>query len=220
MEQEKEMSEERNGKTGLHLALADRFGDHRVSSVPILEGCFPLLLIDLELSSPVTVLMTDGLSDYRMEVPDKLKGREYNELYFCLPSYWDWQDPENPNVNWVFHWIRKLASYAVEKGAWFGPGHTIPSGKNLEPFSPVQQQNHLILTDPILLKDHLAPITLGDKTIYFLAVIPIFKDEMNCKQAHGTFKLLQKFNNAGVNEKLDDFRSSVMKGKWRFFPRP
>jgi hypothetical protein len=76
------------------------------------------------------------------------------------------------------------------------------------------------LTEPILLADQLTPLRLGDRTIYFLAVIPVFKDEMDYKQARGTFKLLQKFNAAGVTEKLDDYRPSSLKGKWRFFPGP
>jgi len=32
------------------------------------------------LKSPVTVIVTNGLSDYKMPVPEKWEGREYNEL--------------------------------------------------------------------------------------------------------------------------------------------
>ena len=75
----------------LKHALQDRFGDHRVSEIPVKEGEIPLLIMDLELKTPVTVIMTNGLSDYKMPVPEKLEGEEYNELYFCLPSYWEWE---------------------------------------------------------------------------------------------------------------------------------
>ena len=52
------------------------------------------------------------------------------------------------------------------------------------------------------------------KTINFLAIIPIFKDEMDYKQHKSTFKFVQKMDNAGTTEKLDDFRSSVLKRRW------
>jgi hypothetical protein len=100
--------------TALHQALAARFGEHRVQALPSVEGEIPLLLLDLELASPVTVLMTNGLSDYKMPVPERLDDRNFNEIYFCLPSYWEWEDTDNPQMNWVFPWIKRLAKYVVD----------------------------------------------------------------------------------------------------------
>lgn len=206
-------------KSELQIALEKRFGEHRVSQVPSSQSEFPLLILDFELNSPVTILMTNGLSDYKMPVPEKYAGREYNELYFCLPSYWEWDAVDNPNMNWVFPWLRKMAKYVQENNTWFGHGHTLPNGKEKLPFSPLMKQNHLFLCDPILLDKELSTIEINGKTVNFLAVLPIFEDEMDYKQARGAFKLLQKLNLAGVTEKLDDFRSSVLKSKWRFIRR-
>jgi hypothetical protein len=203
-------------KSELQIKLEQRLGEHRISKVPNKEEEFPLLRIELELSSPVTILMTDGLSNYKMPVPDKYLGREFNELYFCLPSYWDWDNSENPNSMWIYTWIRKMAKYVIENETWFGVGHSVPSGKELLPFSPIMKQNHFFLSDPILLEQELEPIVFVDRTVYFLAIIPIFKDEMDYKQARGAFKFLQKLNTANVTEKLDDYRSTVLKSKWRF----
>jgi hypothetical protein len=201
--------------TALHLELAKRFGEHRVAELPTLEGEMPLLILELESNSPVTVIMTNGLSDYSMPVPERYKGREFNELYFCLPSYWDWQALDNPTMNWIYTWIQKMAKYVTEKATWYGHGHTIPTGKELHPISETMKQNHFILLDPILLEYEFQPIQLSDKEINFLSVVPIYSDEMDYKQARGTYKFLQKLNNAGVNERLDDYRSTVLKSKWR-----
>lgn len=201
----------------LKEALIKRFGKHRVMDVPVAAGEMPLLALDLESRSPVTVILTNGLSDYRMPVPDKLKGREYNELCFCLPSYWEWEDLENPNMNWIFPWLQKLSRHVVEKQTWFGHGHTIPNGKDLAPLSPAMRQNHLILSDPVLLENELKPISIGEKEVNFLAIIPIFPDEMDFKQAKGTFKFFVRMSNKGVNELLDDYRTTIMRGKWRIF---
>lgn len=203
--------------TSLHQELINRFGEHRVAELPILEGEIPLLVLELESSSPVTLIMTNGLSDYSMPVPEKYIGREYNELYFCLPSYWDWQALENPSMNWIYPWIRKMAKHVVDKSTWFGHGHTIPAGKELSPLSESMKQDHFILLDPILLENELTPLQLNEKLIHFLAIVPIFKNEMEYKQAKGTYKFLRKLNTIGVTEKLDDYRGSVLNSKWMFW---
>ncbi len=195
-------------------AFIDRFGEHRVSDAPFFEGV-PLLVLDLELKSPVTVIVTNGLRDYKMPVPEKWEDRTYNELYFCLPSYWEWEDVNNPNTNWVFEWIQRLAKHVVEKETWYGHGHTIPCGKDPQPLSNTMKQNYFFLSDPMLLEDEMAPIIVDGKKVNFLGVIPIFKSEMDYKQHKGPFKFVQKLVNKGVTEKLDDFRSSVLKNKWR-----
>lgn len=196
-------------------ALENRFGQHRVHELETAEGEIPLLMLDLELKTPVTVLMTNGLSEYKMPVPEKMEGFEYNELYFCLPSYWEWEDRSNPSMSWVFDWIQKLAKYVIEKETWFGHGHTLPTGIEMEPLSPTMKQNHIILLSPILLEDELTELKVGDKTVNFLAIVPIFPDEMDYKQGKGTFKFIQKLQSKGVTEKLDDFRVTVLQSRWK-----
>ena len=197
--------------------LIKRFGEHRVSEIPVKENEVPLLILDLELKSPVTVIVTNGLRTYKMPVDEKWKGREYNELYFCLPSYWEWEDTDNTSMNWVFYWIQRLSKFVVENKTWFGHGHTMPCGKDLNPLSPTMKQNHFIMVDPILLKEKLQPLHVGEKQIHFLGIIPIFGDEMDYKQGKGTYKLLKKFHAKGINEKLDDFRETVLISRFKFW---
>ena len=196
-------------------AFEQRFGEHRVLELPVKEGEIPLLILDLELKSPVTVVVTNGLRDYTMPVHEKFEGREHNELYFCLPDYWLWEDTGNPQMNWVYHWIQRLAKFVVENETWYGHGHTMPCGKEMKPLSETMKQNHFMLSNPILLEQELAPINVDGKVVHFLSIIPIFKQELDYKHARGTYKLLQKFINKGVSEKLDDWRFSVTRNKWR-----
>jgi hypothetical protein len=102
---------------------------------------------------------------------------------------------------------------------WFGPGHTMPCGNPFQSLSPMMRENHFFLSDPILLADELFPFVTDNKTIHFLAIIPIFEDEMDYKQGKGTFKILKKFTQHGITEKLDDFRGSIMKSKWRLIKK-
>lgn len=194
--------------------LIKRFGAERVLDVPVMEGEIPLLIINIELNSPVIVLCTNGLSNYKMPVPEAELGKEFNELFFCLPSYWEWEDLNNPQMNWVFHWIQRLAKYVVENKTWFGHGHTMPCGKEMKPLSETMKQNHFILINPIFLEEAMAPVSVDGHLVHFLAIVPIFGDEMDYKQGKGTLKFLRKLISKGVTEKLDDFRSTVLKSKW------
>ncbi|MBI1837858.1 MAG: suppressor of fused domain protein [Flavobacteriia bacterium] len=203
--------------TQLEEKFLERFGTENVQKLNVNANDMPLLLITFNNESNTKALVTNGLNEYFMNVPEKVKGREFNEIYFCLPSYWELQDFENPDMNWVFEWIQKLAKHVVSKNTWFGSGHTIPCGNPFQALSPKMKQNHFFLCDPILLKEELQPFVFEDKTIYMLGIIPIFEEEMDYKQGKGTVKLLQKLNNHGVTEKLDNYRGTVMRSKWKLF---
>lgn len=196
--------------------LIKRFGAENVTEIAVAEGQMPLLAIQLKLNSPVTVICTNGLSSYKMPVPPTELGNEYNELFFCLPSYWDWKDSETPRMNWIFPWIQRLAKFVVEKNTWFGHGHTMPCGREMTSLSESMKQNHFILLNPILLESEMTPIIVGDHKINFLAIVPIFGDEMDYKQGKGTLKFVRKLIGKGISEKLDDFRNTSLKSKWRF----
>ena len=201
----------------LKQVLIERFGESNVQDfTPQKEDCFPLWMISLEHRSKITILMTNGLSNYTMPVHEKHAGREHVELYFCLPSYWD---IENIEKQWVFEWIQKMAKHVTEKQTWFGVGHTIPNGNPAAAFSPTMNQRYLLLNEPMYLREKLESVQLEDKEIHFLAVIPIFEDEMDYKMAKGTYKLLQKMEGKGISELLDDYRMSSLKSKWRIFKK-
>ena len=196
--------------------MIQRFGEERVVDLPVQDGELPLLMLDLEAKIPVNVLLTNGFSKYKMPVHEKEKGKEFNELCFCLPGYWDWEDRSNPNTNWVFHWIQRLAKYVQENETWFGHGHTMPCGKEMQSLSSTMKQNHFILVKPMLLEKEMAPVKSNGKEINFLFIVPIFGDEMDYKQGKGTQKLLAKFINKGITEELDDFRGNALKRRWIF----
>jgi hypothetical protein len=198
----------------LHEALVLRFGEGAISRVEQEEMCF--LLVKLELKKSVTVLLTDELSNHKMPIPNDVTTAEFIELYFCLPNYWGLDDYENPQMNWVFFWAKRLINYVQENNTWFAHGHTMPCGKEKKSLSPTMKQNHFLLSYPILLEKELRPLVIGDKTVQFLSIIPIFEKEMNYKQHKGMERFMQKMLNGGITEKLDDFRGSALKSKWRF----
>ena len=201
----------------IRKALVDRFGEKKVSIVPSVINGEELFLIDLNDEKRVRILMTKGFSDHSMGVPDRFQDRNRLELFFCLPTYMDIEDPNDPNSNWVFTWLSKIPKYVVENETWIGSGHTFSAGKNGESLSNTMKQDHLILLDPLLVAEELAPLQINDKMVHFLAIVPLFSDEWDYKQGKGTVKLIRKLISKGVTEKLDDFRTTVLKGKWRIW---
>lgn len=200
----------------LSQALGDRIGEHRVHELPDPSGeNIDLLLLDIESKVPIRVLMTDGLSNYKMPVPEKFDDRSFNEIYFALPSYWDLEDTENPQMNWPIQKLRKLANHVIEKNTWYGPGHTFSNGTPPEPLSSTMSQEHLLLTDPIILEDILQPLSVDIKEVFFLAIVPIFYQEFERKQHKGYFKFIRKFRSQNGNEILDDYRESIYKSRWK-----
>ena len=199
----------------IQTILLTRFSTDEISSIQNDFGSF--ILISPKNKNGNKILLTNGLSDFQMNVHEKHIGEEFNELYFYLPSYWDLYDLKNPSMNWVYYWLEKLQNHVISKNSWFGNGHTIATGKQLVPLSNKMLQNHFILAYPLELTKELAPINLEEKTIHFLSVIPIFEDEMDYKQGKGTAKLFKKFAQANVTEKLDEFRKTVLRNRWNFF---
>ena len=195
--------------------LLARFSTDEISTIQNQFGFF--ILITPKNKNGNKILIATGLSEFQMNVHEKHIGEEFNELYFYLPSYWDLNDTENTSMNWVFIWLEKLKKHVISKNSWFGNGHTIATGKSIVPLSDKMLQNHFILAHPMELSKELASIKLEDKTIHFLAVIPIFEDEMDYKQGKGTAKLFKKFEQANVTEKLDEFRKTVLRNRWNFF---
>ncbi|NCA20466.1 MAG: suppressor of fused domain protein [Crocinitomicaceae bacterium] len=200
----------------LQQKLIERFGEN----VQLIQNRWGEFLLFQPKQLPTAkVLMTIGLSDFKMNVHEKHVDEEFNELYFLLPSYWDSEAIENPKFNWVFSWLQRLKNYTIEKNTWLGHGHTMPCGKDMESLSESMLQNHFIISNPIELYEDLQPVQVDEKMIRFLAVIPIFPDEMDYKQGKGTMKLFKKLISDNVTEKLDDYRNTVLKSRWNFFGR-
>jgi len=197
--------------------LSERFGADQIHTIERNHESFTL--ITLLNSNELRVLMTNGLSNHRMNVHEKHVGEEFVELFVLLPSYWKLDELENPRMNWVFDWLTKLKKHVIEKDTWIGNGHTFSTGKEMDAISPTMLQNHFILSNPMELAQELAPIQMPDKRVYFLSLIPIFADEMDYKQGKGTAKLFSKFALQNITEKLDDYRSTVLKTRWNFLAK-
>src|SRR5690554_3186986 len=172
--------------SALELTLIDKFGKNNVSSIQLSDNDYiSILKVNIQTKFSKCIIVTNGLSNYKMPVPEQYKGQKFNEIYFCLPSYWDIDDKINPNTRWPLEILQKLAKNVVENNTWYGRGHTISNGNPPRPLSEMMKQKHFVLTAPIAMEDFLRPISIEDKTVHFLAVVPVFENELKLKETKG-----------------------------------
>lgn len=202
----------------LKSKLEKRFGKNQVNDFSTGDDDFiHLLEIDVDLKQfPMRIIMTDGMSEYKMPVPERFSEWESTEIFFCLPSYWDLEDRENPKMNWPLEVIQRLVKNVLENKTWYGPGHTIANGNPPKAISETMKQEYFLLATPIALEDYLQPLTVNGQEVHFLAIIPLFNQEYERKKSLGYFRWIRKYRSKNGNEVLDDFRQSIHK-KRRFF---
>jgi hypothetical protein len=160
------------------------------------------------------IYLTDGLSGKRMDVPEKWQHQSRIELYICFPDYSLPSETDQPSP-WLLDYLFRIGEYFTTNEAWLGPGHTFPLKK--EHADRTGDYHALILLEPVWLKDELNPYSTNEATTHFLGLAPLFKREFEQKQQKGYGHLYQRLTDAGVSERMDDFRASVFKRKFIFF---
>jgi hypothetical protein len=161
------------------------------------------------------ILMTSGLNEYGMPSQVSTKSLVHKELYFLLPEYWVVADIEKEQFQWLFQTLRKLKKHVIEKKTWFADGHTMLANEEGKQLSDQMKQTYLMLSDPVFLEKELAPLFVDSRDVSFLSVVPIFRNEFQHKQAFGTDKLISLFETYQVTERLDEYRTNLVKSRWR-----
>ena len=162
---------------------------------------------------PYLMIVTSGMSDLAMTVPDGAEELRYAELMIALPADWP-LDPEslkNERHYWPLRALKFLARLPHEHDTWLAWGHTIPNGDPPVPFAPNTELCGLLLLAPTTTAREFCELRVNDeKTVYFYAVFPLLRDEMDFKLEHGTEALLPYFGEVGLTENLDIARRSVL----------
>lgn len=156
---------------------------------------------------PFYTLVTSGMSEVPMKVP-ALDGvaLTYAELSICLPSTWPLDTPNvlRTHYAWPVKWLQSLARFPHLYDTWLGIGHTIPNGDPPEPFAPDTGFSSIVLLPSIMLPEAFGTLRLGEsKRIEFLAVYPLYPEELDLKLGEGLDPLLDRFERCSVTDLLD-----------------
>jgi hypothetical protein len=161
-------------------------------------------------------LITSGMSDRPMSPPPDADDLLFAELMICLPPDWPLTKEafKDENNYWPVRWLKMLARLPHEYETWLFTSHTVPNGDPAQPFADNTEMCCALLLDPVLFDDEFRTLAIdAHKAIHFLALVPLYFEEMECKLRDGYDALLRRLDRAGVNELLDVRRKNACRGK-------
>jgi hypothetical protein len=198
---------------GLGRHLAETFGE---IDVPVLhEIISPTVHLDVHIVPPTEklpyyLLITTGLASRPMSPPAEVvasaaPGEDFRhaELMMLLPQDWPLFQPGQPygpdpvegvlptdEQFWPIKWLKMLARFPHEYGAWIWHGHSVPSGDPL----PGTKFTGSVFVDGSILEDELGEtfdrFQAGDRSVKLLLVVPVYEEEMELKMNKGMDALL------------------------------
>lgn len=166
---------------------------------------------------PFHTLITSGMSDKAMTVPEGAEELRYCELVICLPAAWplDMDSLRQEANYWPVRWLKKMARMPHEYRTWLGVFHTVPNGDPPQPLGPGTKLCYCCFLPPLLADGEFGTLSLDDeRTIHFLALVPLYREEMAFKLKFGMEKLIDRFDEAKVNELLNVRRRNVCRRRW------
>jgi Suppressor of fused protein (SUFU) len=170
---------------------------------------------------PWITLVTSGMAERSMSVPDGLEEHAYAELMLALPPEWPLHQEalEHESNYWPIRLLKTLGRLPHEYGTFLYWGHSIPNGDPPEPYTASTSLCGALIMPPLLTPEEFAELTLPDgRVVHFYAVVAMHADEMELKLRKGADHVAELFDQAGVTELVDPNRPSVV-ARRRFFGR-
>jgi hypothetical protein len=153
---------------------------------------------------PFRTLITSGMSELPMTVPDGHDLRPYAELMICLPPEWPVRDAPDA---WPVTVLKQVARLPHEYGTWIGEWHAVPNGDPAQPYAPGTPFAGVVVTPMITVGAAARVITVPDGTrIDLFALLPLHASEVALKVSSGTGALIRALDRGRVTEAFDPDR--------------
>jgi len=172
-----------------------------------------VLWIKATAERPYHVLVTSGVSDEPMHVPEGMAGHTRVELVIALPKEWP-LTPEsfaNENNYWPVRWLKQIGRLPHQQDTWLGWGHTIPNGAPAKPIANTTFTGVMLTPAYALPTEFFHLTTKSGDQIRFYALIPLYQEEMDFKLDAGAEKLEDLLEKHHVDFVIDSHRHSVIK---------
>ncbi len=163
-------------------------------------------------------LVTSGVSDRPMQVPEGMEGFSHAELMINLPSEWplDHESFKKEDNYWPVRWLKQVGRLPHDYDTWVGWGHTIPNGDPAEPIANTRFTG-VMLSPPYWLSPDFFQLETGSgETISFYNMVPLYQEEMDLKLKKGAEVLERLFEKDGIGWVVDVGRKNVAKKKGWF----
>lgn len=166
---------------------------------------------------PYHLLVTSGVSDEPMKVPEGMEKYRHAELMIALPKDWPlteaaFKDEAN---YWPVRWLKRIGRLPHEYATWVAWGHTIPNGDPPGPIADTRFVGFMLVPPYWLPPEFFQLVTKEGVAISFYTLLPLFQEEMDLKLKHGVEELEQRLEKAGLGFVLDVNRPNVgLKKGW------
>ena len=145
-------------------------------------------------------LITDGMSNMPMNVPDNLEDYRYAELMINLPSDW-LLSPDalmNEKFNWPVDWLIKIAKYPFQNDIYLGEEFSIiENGQPPEKISSSVDYTCFLLF--LSKAEFYRPVFKNGKRVNIYTVFPIYTEEKEYEENNGVHSLLSRFKELGID---------------------
>jgi len=159
-----------------------------------------------------TTLVTSGMSDKSMITPVEASEFRYAELVMYLPSTWplDREHSRLEEYYWPVRLLKDLTKMPHMLETWLGPGHTIANGEPAEPYAANTRMCGSVLLEPVLEPTGFRSLKASPvKTINYLLVFPLYKEEMIFTMKYGMDMLLERLEKKRISPILNICRESL-----------
>ena len=166
---------------------------------------------------PYYTLVTSGMSDLPMTVPNGYDNLAYAEVVMCLPQDWklDVESMRDVRNSWPVDCLRHVARFPHQYKTWMGDGHTVTMTNPPTPFCEGVPFTSLLLSRPKTVSKKFWYLTdIDNKIINFYSLIPLFPHETEFKLKDGAKKLEALLERQKVTELVDISRKDVTVAPW------
>lgn len=175
------------------------------------------LSIDILIVAPTPkrnyyTLITSGMSEIAMKVPEGAEEYQNIELMICLPPTWKLSDEafKDERNYWPVRALKTMARFPHEYNTWLHMGHTLVHGNPAKPYSEdVGFQGMFVWVPDIEDQSGFFNFEMNnEKVVHFYTLIPLYEQELEYKIKHGTEELLNKLSKIGVTNILNPYRKN------------
>lgn len=157
-----------------------------------------------------TTLVTRGMSDQPMTVPEGGEEYQYAELMIHLPKRWPLSKKSLAKEKnfWPIEWLLRVSQYPHDNETWLGGMSAVIA--NGEPPEPLGENTEFTCVLLLTSDSELGQLTCSDgRQIVFYTLFPLYTEERDFERDHGTVELLQRFQQRGVSDVLELGRENV-----------
>jgi hypothetical protein len=165
-------------------------------------------------------IVTSGMSTRPMPLPVHADPEtpRFAELLINLPADWPGLRRDGTIVNelmheennwWPFRWLKMIARLPYENDEWIGAGQIIPNIPEGRSFASATGFAGMLLLPSVVHPKSQRLVVHDDTAIEFLALWPLFPEEIKLHRRAGLAALQAAFARCGVTDLIDVHRPNV-----------